>query len=86
MKSNDNNFLREILVLLNQIGSANDAEDRGYKSWADKARKESCAKIQNIIDNQPWITEILPGIQKSLSSSEILISGWARYCDIIKRT
>jgi hypothetical protein len=74
-------ILRALRDLLRVIGSANDAEDHGYLEDAERMRKDSCAAIQDLIMQHPFLLELFPRLQWELDTQHILGFGWAVLCD-----
>lgn len=63
--------------LLSTIGSANDAEDHGYKEDAASMREESCDSIRELAAEHPFLNEVLPDLGRELDSGHVLGFGWA---------
>ncbi len=76
------NGLRErtALILLRNlrstIGSANDADDRGYSDEARRMREDSAASIRNLAAQHPFLAERLPVLERELETGHIFGFGW----------
>ena len=69
--------LLALQAFMASIGSANDAEDHGYLSEAERIRTESCAAVRDLIAEHPFLEELLPRLLWELDSGHILGFGWA---------
>lgn len=45
---------------LGRIGSANDAEDHGYRDDARRMQEESCDNIERLLHDSPFLAELFP--------------------------
>ena len=73
--------LKTLRELLQTIGSANDAEDHGYREDADRMRKNSCEAIRSLVNDHPFLGELFPKIHRELDTQHILGFGWAELSD-----
>lgn len=73
--------LTSLRALLETIGSANDAEDHGYRADAGQMREDSCEAIRGLLAEHAFLKEILPSLQSELDTRHILGFGWASLCD-----
>ena len=74
-------ILRTLRDLLRSIGSANDAEDHGYKEDAQRMRKDSSEAIRGLISEHAFLAEIFPKLPWELETQHILGFGWAELYD-----
>ena len=72
--------LRTLLLLLGAIGSANDAEDHGYKGDADLMRSDSRQAMRELIDEHTFLCKIFPDLRQELESQKFLGYGWLWVC------
>lgn len=63
--------------LLSTIGSANDAEDHGYRDDADRMRQESCESMQKLLTEHAFLGALIPTLEEELNSGHIFNFGWA---------
>lgn len=63
--------------LLTTLGSANDAEDHGYREDADRMRQESCESIKKLLVENAFLGVLIPSLEEELSSGHIFNFGWA---------
>jgi len=73
--------LRTLRGLLSTLGSANDAEDHGYREDAERMRKDSCETIRGLLDEHAFLAELFPKLQWELDTQHILGFGWAELYD-----
>jgi hypothetical protein len=73
--------LRSLVGLLSTIGSANDAEDHGYREDAERMRNDSCEAIRGLMAEHPFLAEFFPKLQGELDTQHILGFGWAELYD-----
>ncbi len=69
--------LLELGSLLSTIGSANDAEDHGYRDDADRMRQESCESMQRLVTENAFLGRLVPSLEEELNSGHIFNFGWA---------
>jgi len=69
---------------LHQIGSANDAEDHGYTDDARRMRTEACAALRTLLEDHPFLRELLPGLAGELDTGRILGAGWSTLLDAVE--
>lgn len=84
MGSQQQKILREAALHLHAIGSANDAEDHNYKQDAERMRTEACAALRKLLEQHPFLGELLPELQGELDSDHILGFGWSTLLDAIE--
>ena len=77
MDESQRTVLMELGGLLSIIGSANDAEDHGYRDDADRMRQESCESMQRLLTDYAFLGELIPSLEEELISGHILNFGWA---------
>jgi hypothetical protein len=77
--------LELVEILLRRIGSANDAEDRGYAEEARAMRSDACSDLRTLLEQDRFLEEILPGLRSSLDTGRILIAGWSSLLDAVER-
>ena len=76
--------LNQILILLRTIGSANDAEDHGYRIDAERMRSESCESLQKLMVEHEYLSIFLPTLQAELESKRILWVSWAELSAVVE--
>jgi len=62
---------------LGQIGSANDAEDHGYRDDARRMQEESCANIERLLQDSPFIAGLFPRLEAQVKDKSLFIVDWA---------
>ena len=65
------------------IGSANDAEDHGYRDEAERMRRESHNAIIGLVNEHKFLHELLPTIEQELDSERLFLFSWADLCRLI---
>ena len=75
--------LNRLEALAHTIGSANDAEDHGYREDAERMRGEACGEMRDMMTSFPFLVEVLPKLKWELESGHIIGFGWAALCDDI---
>ncbi len=70
-------ILRTLQTNLRMLGDANDAEDHGFEDFAAQERKEACAVIRELMEQHPFIIDLLPTLTEELDTGHILTFGWA---------
>lgn len=73
--------LAELGKLLRTIGSAYDAQDHGCAEEAQVMWRESYEGIVELMSKHPFLTEVLPGLQRAVDSGYVLGGGWAKLLD-----
>jgi hypothetical protein len=71
----------DLIARLWDLGSANDAADRGYLDVADRLRDEAYTKIRALIDAYPAICEVLPDLPAQLADGSLAYVGWSTQID-----
>jgi len=62
---------------LGQIGSANDAEDHGYRDDARRMQEESCDNIERLLQDAPFLAELFPRLEAQVKDKSLFIVEWA---------
>jgi len=75
----------EAALHLQRIGSANDAEDHGYRQDAQRMRRDACAALQALLVGHPFLGALVPRLRQELDSGHILGFGWSVLLDDIER-
>jgi hypothetical protein len=78
-------ILRVLRGLLVTIGSANDAEDHGYREDARQMREDSCEAIRGLMAQHAFLGELFPTLKGELDSQHILGFGWSNLCDELEK-
>jgi hypothetical protein len=71
----------DLIARLWELGSANDASDRGYLDIAERVRYEASAQIRALLDTHPSISEVLPDLAGQLDDGSLACSGWSTQLD-----
>jgi hypothetical protein len=71
----------DLIARLWELGSANDAADRGYLDIAERVRYEASAQIRALLDAHPSISEVLPDLALQLDDGSLATSGWSAQLD-----
>jgi hypothetical protein len=71
----------DLIARLWDLGSANDAADRGYPDIAERLRDEATTKIRSLIDAHPVICEVLPDLAAQLADGSLAQFGWSTQLD-----
>ena len=71
----------DLIGRLWDVGSANDAADRGYLDVAERLRYEAYAKIRALIEAHPSISDVLPDLVAQLDDGSLAESGWSTQID-----
>jgi hypothetical protein len=71
----------DLIARLWDLGSANDAADRGYLDIAERVRYEASAQIRALLDAHPSISEVLPDLALQLDDGSLATSGWSAQLD-----
>jgi hypothetical protein len=71
----------DLIARLWDLGSANDAADRGYLDIAERIRYEASAQIRALLDAHPSIREVLPDLAGQLDDGSLAYSGWSTQLD-----
>jgi len=74
-------ILNILCSCLDEIGSANDAEDHGYLEEAQRMRRQACVSIRNLMAGHAFLGERFPTLQGELDSGHIFGFGWAELRD-----
>jgi hypothetical protein len=77
-------ILGEAASHLHAIGSANDAEDHNYKEDARRMRADACAALRDLLEQYPFLGDLLPELQGELNSGHILGFGWSTLLDAVE--
>ena len=77
-------ILSTLLGLLETIGSANDAQDRGYGEEAQRMREDSCEAIRTLLAEHSFLAALFPTLQWEVESQHLLGFGWANLFDAVK--
>jgi len=75
------NAFTDLIMQLSELGSANDAADRGYGEVAERIRDKALAEIRELIDRHPEICEALPDLRAQLDAGSLAYFGWATQMD-----
>jgi len=70
------NALEHLSFFLGRIGSANDAEDHGYRNEARRLQEESCGNIERLLRDAPFIADLFPGLEAQVKDQSLFIIGW----------
>ena len=62
---------------LGRIGGANDAEDHGCHDEARRLREESCANIERLLRDVPFIKRLFPRLAAQIKDQSLFIVDWA---------
>jgi hypothetical protein len=62
---------------LGELGSANDAADRGYSDVADGMRNKVFERIRELIDMHPEVCAALPDLAAQVTDGSLAYFGWA---------
>jgi hypothetical protein len=84
MEPQQRRVLSEVTELLYRIGSANDAEDHNYKEDAERMRREACESLRELLEEHPFLNDLLPGLYRELDTGHILGFGWSQLLDEIE--
>jgi len=71
------NALVFLSCFLGQIGSANDAEDHGYRDDARRMQEESCANIERLLRDSPFLAGLFPRLEAQAKDKSLFIVEWA---------
>jgi hypothetical protein len=71
----------DLIARLWELGSANDAADRGYLDVAERIRYEASAEIRALLDAHPLIGEVLPDLAGQLHDGSLAESRWSTQLD-----
>ena len=63
---------------LHQLGSANDAEDHGFLLDARRMRQEASTALEELLQQHPFLAELLPELGRELQTGHILGFGWSQ--------
>jgi len=74
-----------LITQLSQLGSANDAADRGYSDEAERMREKAFAEIRELLDAHPTISDVLPELRAQLDDGSLAYFGWATQIDRAQR-
>ena len=77
-------ILAEAASHLHALGSANDAEDHNYVEDARRMRIEACTALCELLEQHPFLGELLPSLREELDSGHILGFGWSMLLDSIE--
>ncbi len=75
--------LSALLANLRMIGSANDAEDHGYRDEAERMRRESRNAIISLLNENKFLLELLPTLEQELDLERLYLFSWADLCRLI---
>jgi hypothetical protein len=84
MKPQRHRILTEAARHLHWIGSANDAEDHHYEEDAERMRSEACASLRELLEEHPFLGDLLPGLRWELETGHILGFGWSQLLDALE--
>lgn len=76
-------ILGEAASHLRVLGSANDAEDHNYVEDARRMRTDACTALRELLEQHPFLGELLPELQGELDSGRILWYGWSTLLDSV---
>lgn len=76
-------LLAQLARLLQQVGSANDAEDHSCVAEALRMRQEACASLLGLLAMHPWLQEALPELEREVKSGHILGVGWSSLLSLV---
>ena len=68
--------LSDLLACLSTIGSANDADDHGYGEDADRMRDEACNTIRDLLNEHPFLSEVVPTLIQDVGTPAFMAVGW----------
>jgi len=85
MPSQIRTVLLEVAQHLLTIGSANDAEDHHYVESAEQMRADACASLGHLLEQNPCLDELLPGLRPELETGHILGFGWSDLLSEVER-
>lgn len=77
--------LSALLANLRMIGSANDAEDHGYRDEAERMRRESRNAIISLLNENKFLLELLPTLEQELDLERLYLFSWADLCRLIDK-
>ena len=77
-------ILAEAARHLHALGSANDAEDHGYHEDARRMRADACTALRELLEQHPFLGELLPSLREELDSGHILGFGWSTLLDALE--
>lgn len=84
MESQRRRVLVEVARHLHRIGSANDAEDHHYEDEAERMRDEACAALRGLLEEHPFLSDLLPKLRWELDTRHILGFGWSQLLDALE--
>ena len=84
MKPQRQRILTEVARHLQRIGSANDAEDHHYEEDAERMRSEACASLRELLEEHPFLGDLLPELRLELETGHILGFGWSQLLDALE--
>jgi hypothetical protein len=71
----------DLIALLGELGSANNAADRGYSEEAQRMRANAFAEIRRLIQAHPLICDLLTDLRAQLDDGSLAYFGWANQLD-----
>ena len=83
MRKKKYQILTEVEYYLYKIGSANDAEDHQYLEEASRIRSEASASLYSLLEQNPTLNNLLPGLLTELDTGHIFGYGWSMLLDQI---
>lgn len=73
--------LQYLKTLLDSFGNANDALDHGYEQAGREIREGAAESILTLIDDQPFVSELIPELIREVESGNIYFSTWSSLSD-----
>ncbi len=81
--SQESEILQTLNHYLTEFGNANDAEDHGYASDAQRIRQGARESISNLLQENPFLSVLFPNLEQALSTQALFDFGWSSYCDSV---
>jgi len=77
--------LESLCRLLWLFGTANDADDHDCGPEGKQLRARAAAEIRALIQDHPFVVEVLPGLERELETGHIEGFGWSNLVDALER-
>ena len=87
MNARQRQILTQAAGCLLFLGSANDAEDHGYREDAQRMRAEACTSLRTQLTSHLFLSEFLPAAEEVEGECGRLLShGWDSALNVIQKT